>query len=789
MGMISAVRNLLRVRSGGAAPAPSSHRSTRASYSLEIPWPHLAGRGGNLPSDNLHLPGESRPAEEIVPAYAALMARCESIRQVPLRVVTGDDQLVESGPLVELLERPNPWQDTVAYLDMIEACRTLYNVAYVLVIGDGPRPEALLPVPPSHLTIEWGWWEPTGSRIPIRYHYLDPQAGRMSSWDPEQVICIQGANPHALFEPLSPLSAGRRTLKQEVAQREHNLGLFSNGGVPDLALETDQDLTEEQAGEFMARWRDNYHGVANAHVPALMTNGIKAKAIGLSPEELQSFEALRFTAQECFMLFRVWPAMLGVMVGETGLSQGSSTNEQKVAWWNQVGLGELAQIVGAHQRALVDGFSWRGTSRSARHSEAFGIRSARAAMTRARVARAASSFELLPDLNAIPELVEHREAKVTTAKELLTMGWRPDDVNDYLALGLPPHPSNVGRIPLSMVEVGTSSESGVRSPESKGRETDPMDRMASVGRSLDKLDELVTGMEARDSDVRGPVSGVHGQALRKAFDRVLKVHSKRHARRWSKYYMEQRKRVLSRLEEARVSLPEGARESRDFSGLEIRESAGDWDLGELFPRGEEDELLAVRFGPLWQESLEAGWEFFREFDLGDSEAVSPFAVDDPRTAHALEQRRIQGAKVNDTTEDDLRGILRTSIEAGESTAELGDRIADYYKQHVGETSARPQTAARTQVAGIVNDGRMLAAQDAGGLYKAWLHGAPDEPRQAHIDAESRYAKDPIPLDQLFEVGLARMMSPGAAEAPISETANCTCMVVFVPAPTNQPEGE
>jgi hypothetical protein len=89
------------------------------------------------------------------------------------------------------------------------------------------------------------------------------------------------------------------------------------------------------------------------------------------------------------------------------------------------------------------------------------------------------------------------------------------------------------------------------------------------------------------------------------------------------------------------------------------------------------------------------------------------------------------------------------------------------------------TAARTQTAGIVNEGRMIAAREVGGLKKAWLHGNPAEARDAHMAAQARYAATPIGLDQKFVVNGHECDAPGDPALPVSESANCTCMVKFV----------
>jgi hypothetical protein len=201
-------------------------------------------------------------------------------------------------------------------------------------------------------------------------------------------------------------------------------------------------------------------------------------------------------------------------------------------------------------------------------------------------------------------------------------------------------------------------------------------------------------------------------------------------------------------------------------------------LGAIFPRAEENAQLVARLRPLWSEHLRDGWNFFNS-ETGLPETSNPFQIDDPRIAEAIRRRQIQGAEINGTTEADLRAIIRTSFEDGLSSAEMGDRMAEYYANNcVGETSARPMTAARTQTAGIVNDGRLAAAMEVGGLLKGWGHGNPNEPREAHIAAAEKYDAHPIPLDEPFIVNGVEIMSPGAADAPIGEIANCTCFLTF-----------
>ena len=754
----------------------------------ESPW--LGGSAVSGPSAKLRMPELSRPAEQMVSVFAALNARNEMIRKVPMRISDGSDNIIEGGNLVELLARPNQWMDCVQYIVALETYLALYDEVYVAIVMDGgPAPVSLMPLSPRDMDPVWGVHEPTGKRVPYGWIHRDAHTGVSTEWRWDEVIPIVGFNPHAPFSGLSAMTAGRRSMQQDLATRDANLALFVNGGMPDVVLETDQNITREQHEEFMRRWSEKYTGYSNSHKAAMLYNGLKAKVLGLNPEELQALEALKFTLRDVVMVMRVMPAMLGVMEGETGLSQGSSTEEQKVAWWNQTGLGELSRIAAAHQAFLVDRFAWkargsRGPSRAERHArKQFCAR--RALRYERTTNRKTSRLQVWFDEGQIEELVEHRMKRLEQMVKVAGLGYLPDELNDYFDLGLPEHPTNVGMVPFSWqavggvaLESGTEERGETRRGSGSGdlvegeATTNPPAALCAALRagSANDANELVEGFRA----LRGLISGGEQRALeglskklRPKFERLRKKAEKQGTKKWSRYFMEQRKRVLAALTKQR-----GRRSANERMAVS---------LGDIFDRNGEDGALRALLTPLFAAVSEEAWDFFGTFDVV-TETENAFSVDDPRIRDAIDRRVIQGTQANDKTEEDLRAILKANVDEGGTLGDLEDAIAGYYAEHVGETKARPRTAARTQMNGLVNDGRMAAAQSVGGMLKFWIHGSPDDPREHHIAAEGKYSAAPIPLDEPFvlETGVS-MNAPGDASAPVGETANCTCFLGFVAA--------
>jgi len=708
-------------------------------------WQNVIGDQGV--SGRLNIPGIARPAESVLMVYGCLITRREAIGSVPLRMSDSNDNLVEAGPFFDLLSRPRPGLTWGQYVRQLETYLTLYDRIYIAKVGEpGREPDELVPLSPLFMTPEIGVHVPTGTPVVMKWHYLDPVTGVQKDYLPEDLIIHQGFNPHAPLASLDPMNILKRTMQAEIAAREQNLALFANGAKPQIVWESEHNVTKEQATEAMETLNSRLRGINNSHKSIVAWGGLKAKELGLTPAEMEYINGLKFLRSDYYIVLRVKPAMVGEMM-PTGLGQGNeSTDAQKVQWWEEVGFSELALIAQLHQIALAPLFKNVTGNRKMSRRE---IIRRNDFFSRATSKQSGNIF-LWFDENAIPALVRARLARADQFAKFIAAGYRPDDINDYLDLGLPQHPDNLGRVPFSQSAIGPDAPAAPEPAAQDGK-----------SRSLKLLDDLSGAIH----EVARAETAKY-QTIKKTFDRFVATREKAAAKRWSRFFLEQRERVLMKAGKMRIQRSEAERANAD----EL--------LKQIFPKNDENGYLVARLAPLWAENLKDGWSFFNE-ETATAEKANPFEVSDPHIVAALKEREIQGLKVNDTTEDKLRDILAKGIEDGLSTAQIGDNIAEYYStQCVGEEAFRPATAARTQVSGLVNEGRMLAANEVGGLLKGWLHGGSKEPRAEHIQAQETYLASPIPLDQPFIVAGYECDAPGSTELPVEEVANCSCMVVF-----------
>lgn len=711
---------------------------------------------GSLAS-TFNVAGANRPAENSVTAFACIIARREAIGSAPLMLTDCEENVIEAGPLAELLKKPNQEEDWGQFVRKLETHKTLHDVRAIWIGKESEGvPLELIVLHPEGLRPEVGVHAPTGVPRIIKWLYSDPFTGYAREFEPAEVIINVGFNPHAALSTLSPSAVLRRTIMCDVASREQNLALFQNGGKPDGYLHTDQSSTKDQMKEVQTAWKDTYTGYKNAHKTAITWGGVKYDRLTLTPAELEFLESLKAMRIDYYMAFRVYPAMLAEMTGETGLSQGSSTESQRVAWWEDVGIPEL-DMISCMLQQVADRFG----------NLARGIRTGRKLTRLERLARANRAMtngncNVWFNYAAIPALNRNRISRIDSHVKLsTTLGYEPDISNEYLDLGLPPHPDNKGRVPFNLQVIGEDpaptatpgvANSAGTSPVAKASDgadgsAEVMDP-AEMGRALDNLEEILTRS--------GSVSNWH---------KFLAPREKVARAKWSRFFVEQRGRVMANLEQ-------------NMTRADVLARADAKSMAEkVFVRDAEDSFLLARLTPLWTEHLKDGFERMNE----QAGINNPFTIDDPSVMKAVEGRKIQGLKVNDTTEEALRNIFKAGFEAGSSLSEISDQIAGYYKDNcVGENSVRSMTAARTQTAGIVNEGQLLAAKEVGGLRKYWIHGTPEEPRETHVEAARTYdSSNAIGLEEMFIVGGEKMDGPGDSGADISNVANCTCSLGFV----------
>ncbi|MEM6551778.1 MAG: phage portal protein [Planctomycetota bacterium] len=293
-------------------------------------WAMLFGQSkrGNRP-----IP--TRPYRDVGVVYACVRMRAQAVSALPLRTSTLDDQLIESGPLVDLAECPhrsfsgrNFWQHTEAFLALFGRCH------WVMELSGIGRPMGLMPVSPLSMRedvdratgLTRGWWYRPPRAVMVAEQYLpadqvhtlvEPDFG-----DPSQVV-----------DGLGALEAVRQAAHQYFAADAANLALLENGVAPSGMIRVKGDLTERQEESLRRQMHDRHAGASARHGFMIGTGGIEWQQMGAALKDMEFAVLKRRNEVAICSGFGVPPALVGIFEDS---NYAHAEAAQEAFWMNTI---------------------------------------------------------------------------------------------------------------------------------------------------------------------------------------------------------------------------------------------------------------------------------------------------------------------------------------------------------------------------------------------------------------------------------------------------------------------
>lgn len=124
---------------------------------------------------------------------------------------------------------------------------------------------------------------------------------------------------------LGPIQAAATTVGGTIQRARYADNWFTESGVPNGILRTDQDLTPERAAEAKRAWREGNKNHGDG--PAVLGKGLDYRALMLKPAEAQWLEGQNFGVAGIARLFGIPPAMLVAAVEGTSRTYTNAQQE------------------------------------------------------------------------------------------------------------------------------------------------------------------------------------------------------------------------------------------------------------------------------------------------------------------------------------------------------------------------------------------------------------------------------------------------------------------------------
>ena len=254
-------------------------------------------------------------AMQMTAVYACVRILSEAIAGLPLHVYryndTGGKEKDLRHPLYRLLhDEPNIEMTSFVFRETLMSHLLLWGNAYAQIIRNA-RGEvtALYPLMPNKMTVDR---DEKGNLYYLYERSTEDTAaiGKKSQilLTPSDVLHIPGLGFDGLVG-YSPIAMAKNAIGLAIATEEYGAKFFANGAAPGGVLEHPSTIKDPQ--KVKESWNSAFQGSANAHRVAVLEEGMKYQAIGISPEQAQFLETRKFQIDEIARIFRVPPHMVG----------------------------------------------------------------------------------------------------------------------------------------------------------------------------------------------------------------------------------------------------------------------------------------------------------------------------------------------------------------------------------------------------------------------------------------------------------------------------------------------
>ena len=228
---------------------------------------------------------------------SAISLIADSISILPIKTIRydGDKKVFTEKP--KIFEKPNANQTIFEVIHQIITSLLMHGNSFVLIDRDRQgRPIAMTPLHSDRVTVEMNNGRCT--------YIIGTQSNKRVLTD-ENILHLKWFSYPGDLIGVSPLRVNGNTYGLALAMERHISQFYGQGGTPSSILETDRDLTSEQAKFLQENWQLTHN---RNRKPAVLTGGLKWKSIsaGAGDELIQAREQI---VNEVARIFRV-PAHL-----------------------------------------------------------------------------------------------------------------------------------------------------------------------------------------------------------------------------------------------------------------------------------------------------------------------------------------------------------------------------------------------------------------------------------------------------------------------------------------------
>jgi HK97 family phage portal protein len=694
----------------------------------------------------------TRPYSQVELVFVCIEKMINSVGSLPLVISTIDDEIVESGPVMDLLfnNKDYSWQKFIrdwighwqlsrdvfiAYLD-----KDINGLsAFQVINGSQMRP----------LTTNGSY---SGQLLGWQFCGL---YGERQRFDLANAYQTKNFNPHDKFHGQSPLGPAKNSIDYSFAAALYNASSLNNGAEPGPIFSLEGNPDEAKIRAFLDNFETRHGGPNKTNRPCALSGVKDIKTIAKSMADMQVAEISNMSDKKICVTFDTPPELVGLGT-EAQYSQGPA--QRAYMFYSVMPVAKL--FADEITSSLLNQF-YPSTIRSTEFSKSKMFKGTkfkpvqRLGYLEAKQKAIKNKKQLFAwfDFQQHPAI---QEAMRESTKEILNFADRIPINNLIQVHDLPYEELPWGNevfISPALVPARWVFDAGpgslIEPPLPEGDEPQP-----------EKSIDLESDKSAQSAIEKADESRKH--RIWNTWTKSWQGIEKEYTAAMRTLFLRQQRELLEKLQAAMKENKaiEKVKEDDIIARIvfDIRKENGKIRaINQTF--FEKASELGIR-----QAATEAGI-------VGD--ALNTFVDATKRNTAIRRALTIQAQKIqsiNKTTQDMLSRQLRQGLNKNEGLNDLTKRIQEV----LGSNRQRAQSIARTQTGSAVSTGRHVGNKVAGIDGKIWLDAHDDNVRKLHADAGKRYAIA-IPIDEPFILGGEFLMHPGDPHGSAANIVNCRCL--------------
>lgn len=258
--------------------------------------------------------------------YACVQYAIRTLAQAPIRVYDKDGKEIIGHWATKLLANPQPQITGFEFKETILQDMMIGGRYSALKLSNGLVVKGLQHLHPNELTPQ----DPTPEQQALGYTIGGYRAmdarGEAVIYKPEQVLYIKYKSPLSRTIGQSPLLAAFKSIDTDNEAESHVFTVLKNRGMnPDVVIETDLEISDEDRKVIKEAWKQN-HGGDNAGGIEVLGGGGKIKTLGMTMQDLD-LDAIRRTPAVAICICFGFPAeAIGIV---PGLENSTYSNKEQ----------------------------------------------------------------------------------------------------------------------------------------------------------------------------------------------------------------------------------------------------------------------------------------------------------------------------------------------------------------------------------------------------------------------------------------------------------------------------